>query len=347
MRKATRGALCALAFSLAGWASPTTASAAAPATIIPEHPDRACVGETAVLMWTPPDIDGIAAYQITRSNYSPFGPQTITTIVGAGQHSLGFTVSFFTNTFLIRAVTSTGMIYEPFASATIIGNQAPQPMQWDHHTDPEDVGDGTALVRFAWPGPVTTFTVGGVLPVTVRVTAEPGGATNDVPASANGVVTRFTELTNGVNYSFSALTANACGSSESEPSATYVPGVVPTWVEASPPLTVKKKETYSYQFTASGDPAPTYALVGAPEWLAVAHDGRVSGDPPKSTTSFSYSVVAQNGVGIGHPWSLSPIVAGPLTVTVTKGRPELAHRLGPEGPLRLSSRGGGRPKKGL
>jgi uncharacterized repeat protein (TIGR01451 family) len=85
----------------------------------------------------------------------------------------------------------------------------------------------------------------------------------------------------------------------------------PAFVMDSPPLTAAAGQPYDYTFTASGTPAPTYALAsGAPSWLSVdASTGEVTGTPPSGTTSFSYSVTATNDSGTA--------TAGPFTVTVT------------------------------
>jgi hypothetical protein len=85
----------------------------------------------------------------------------------------------------------------------------------------------------------------------------------------------------------------------------------PSFTADSPPLSVVSGQAYSYTFTASGAPAPGYALAaGAPSWLSIdAATGAVTGTPPAGTTSFSYAVTASNSVGT--------TTAGPYTVTVT------------------------------
>ena len=85
----------------------------------------------------------------------------------------------------------------------------------------------------------------------------------------------------------------------------------PAFVTDSPPLTAAAGQSYDYTFTASGTPAPTYALAsGAPSWLSInASTGEVTGTPPSGTTSFSYAVTATNLAGT--------VTAGPFTVTVT------------------------------
>ena len=60
-------------------------------------------------------------------------------------------------------------------------------------------------------------------------------------------------------------------------------------------------------------PTPTYSLApAAPSWLTLdSTTGALSGAPPAGTTSFSYSVIATNDVGI--------VTAGPFTVALSPG----------------------------
>jgi hypothetical protein len=291
------------------------------ATITTADPSRQCVGDPATLTWSDPEVTGLTGFEITRYDYDGHIPSFTTVVVGPEERSLRFNVSFFMTTFTVRTVTSSGVGEDPFARASMAGQRAPLAMQWDHHVEPADVGDGFATVGFAWAGPVTASTTGNSS-VTVRVTASPGGASVEVPAGSAGVEHTFAGLTNGMAHTFAADTFNACGSSTSSASAVYVPGIRPVWVQADPPRTVKKNKSYAYQFAASGAPAPTYSLVGAPAWLTVSPDGLVSGEPPKETTAFSFSVVADNGVGIEYPWPEDPAVAGPFTVSVSRGQPD-------------------------
>jgi hypothetical protein len=87
----------------------------------------------------------------------------------------------------------------------------------------------------------------------------------------------------------------------------------PAFTAGTPPLTAATGAPYSYQFTASGTPAPKFSLgAGAPSWLTVnSSTGIVSGRPPAGTKSFSYSMVAGNSAGT--------VTAGPFTVPVSAG----------------------------
>jgi hypothetical protein len=92
---------------------------------------------------------------------------------------------------------------------------------------------------------------------------------------------------------------------------TYQIAQPPAFTADSPPLTGGVGTAYSYQFAASGTPAPTFSLSsGAPSWLAVGSStGAVTGTPPAGTSSFSYSVTASNVAG--------SVTAGPFQVTVS------------------------------
>jgi hypothetical protein len=98
------------------------------------------------------------------------------------------------------------------------------------------------------------------------------------------------------------------------PAATPAVTSAPVFVAASPPLTATDGQAYGYTFRANGSPAPSYALSGAPGWLTInSYTGTVSGTVPDWThSSFSYSVVASNGI--------QPAAnAGPFYVNVRPG----------------------------
>ncbi|MDQ3895972.1 MAG: hypothetical protein M3326_01770 [Actinomycetota bacterium] len=307
------------AVSVGLWGPASLAASAetspAPATVVQADPERSCAGEPATLTWTPPaGVADLTGYRIVHGLVTPTTPITQVYDVGADETSLNFTIPFGFSTFLIYAITSAGVASAPFTSAALMGNRAPFPMSWDT-VGTNTVGDGTATVSYKWYGGVTTSTTGGTLPVTVRITASPGGASVDVPTGgSHSVTSTFSGLTNGVDYTFSAVTFNACGSSAPSVSPGFTPGLAPTWTRSTPPLDVGPGQ-YVYKFAAAGDPSPTYTLVGAPSWLEISTNGLVTGRPPAGTSSFSYSVVAGNGVGI-HPFDRTDIVAGPFTVSV-------------------------------
>ncbi len=150
--------------------------------------------------------------------------------------------------------------------------------------------------------PTPTFALASGAPAWLAVGAG-SGVVSGTPPSGTTAFTYSVVASNGVS-----------------PSATAGPFVVkvspataaPAFTAAAPPLTATVGTSYAYTFTASGTPTPTFALTpGAPAWLAIGgSSGTVSGTPPSGTTTFTYSVVASNGV--------SPdATAGPFTVAVT------------------------------
>ncbi len=136
----------------------------------------------------------------------------------------------------------------------------------------------------------------------------------DGSATVTGVTPTHVYTSAGT-YSVSLTVTDTEGASASAVrTVTVAPLTTPTapvFFLASPSLTATVGKVYGYTFAATGYPDPTFSLSGAPAWLSVAGPtGAVSGTPPKGTTSFSYSVVADDGVG-------SPATVGPFHVTVS------------------------------
>ena len=278
-------------------------------TIITPDTDPTCVGDVVTAAWNRPgDIADLTGYRVVRFVTTMNPPWTFTDdVVGPEQTSLTFAADFGVTIISIYPITSDGVSPTRFASGVLSAGRAPLPMEW--HPEGAGVGNGTATVPFRWFGP-KVFVNSGNLTTTVEVTASPGGAT---VVLANGAAT-FEGLSNGVGYTFSAVTSNACGSSESHASPTYTPGVAPSWTKATPPAHATSGQ-YVYNFSAEGDRSPTYRLVGAPSWLTISPKGVVSGRPPAATESFTYSVVASNGVGIAY-YQNTDVVAGPFAVSM-------------------------------
>lgn len=293
------------------------------ATIVQAEGANSCAGDRATLNWSPPDVEGLTGYRVEHWVYTP-SPRAVLTEVRLEQTSLPFALEPGLNIFLVYAVTTDGLAGSPFADSFIVGNHTPHAMAWP--VEGAAIGDGTATTSFRWFGPVKLSTRGGELPVTVQVAASPGGASvKGVLATAEDSYTAtFEDLTNGTAYTFTAVTSNACGSSAPSSSPSFTPGVAPTWVRADPPLSAGSTGHYVYKFAADGDPRPTYRLVDAPSWLEISPNGLVRGRPPEGISSFSYSVVASNGVGIAHPsFATTDVVSGPFSVSVEGARPHL------------------------
>ncbi|HXL90252.1 MAG TPA: putative Ig domain-containing protein [Streptosporangiaceae bacterium] len=176
------------------------------------------------------------------------------------------------------------------------------------------IGQAAQAVTFTSTPPSPAVVGGTYIPA-----ATGGGSGNPVTFSIDSASTSGACSISSGTVSFASpgtctVDANQAGNAgyTAAPQAQQVITVdqVPSFVVASPATTATAGQAYGYTFMASGTPAPSYALSGAPSWLSIdASTGTVSGTVPAGTTSFSYSVTATNAVGTA--------TAGPFTVTVT------------------------------
>jgi hypothetical protein len=195
---------------------------------------------------------------------------------------------------------------------------------------------GTAYAAEATTTTMTATAQGSAIDVTVSValTGATGTVTGPVSVSdgAGGSCHFFVNGSGGcdiTNVPAGTYTVTATyegfgdfGSSSASQSGVTVAGTpaptpavtsAPVWVADSPPLTATVGQAYGYSFHATGSPAPSYALSGAPGWLTInSYTGSVWGTVPNWTRSFSYSVVASNGIG-------TAATAGPFYVNVRPG----------------------------
>jgi uncharacterized repeat protein (TIGR01451 family) len=202
---------------------------------------------------------------------------------------------------------------------------------------------------------ITTVTpttpAAGHFTVNVSVTGSSGTPTGSVTVSDGVTPTPQTctatlsagtgscDLTETIGNTYT-LTATYSGNATyatSHDTKTVTVDARPQFVADSPPLTAIAGFVYSYTFSASGFPAPSYALApGAPGWLSInSTTGALSGTVPHGTTFFHYSVIASNSAG--HA------IAGPFNVTVPKAPPARANlsvRLTCSGQVRLHRTGG-------
>ena len=184
-------------------------------------------------------------------------------------------------------------------------------------TSASDDGGGSADGVTAEPGDTLATQASGFAPdetvdATLHSTAVSlGSVTADADGNINATVTIPLGTSTGPHELL--FTGQTSGLTATLPVLIPAPSAAPVFTTDSPPLTMLSGGAYAGYFGASGVPSPTYALApGAPSWLSLepAFTGIVSGIPPPGTTSFSYSVVASNGV--------SPdVTAGPFTVSVT------------------------------
>jgi hypothetical protein len=178
-------------------------------------------------------------------------------------------------------------------------------------------GGGSADGVTAQPGDPVSLDAAGFAPdetvdETLHSTPVPlGSVTADGSGNVSATVTIPVSTPAGPHELL--LTGETSGLTATLPVLVPAPMAPPVFTTDSPPLTVPSGLLYTGYFGAAGVPSPTYALApGAPAWLSLdpSFAGIVSGAPPAGTTSFTFSVLASNGVG--------PIAtAGPFTVTVT------------------------------
>ena len=186
-----------------------------------------------------------------------------------------------------------------------------------------DYATGTAAVDVQPIAQAVSFTTSPPSPAvaggaTYSPAATGGASGNPVTFSIDPASTPGTCSISGGAVSFTAAgtcivdasQAGGGGYAPGQASQSITVDQAPAWVVDSPPLTATTGHLYDYVFTASGTPAPSYALAGAPSWLSVnPGTGEVSGTPPKGTTSFNYQVTATNSAGTA--------TTGPFSVTVT------------------------------
>jgi YVTN family beta-propeller protein len=185
-------------------------------------------------------------------------------------------------------------------------------------------GGGSADGVTAEPGDSVSFDASGFTPgepVDETLHSTPvvlGSVTADGSGDVSATVTIPVDTPAGSHDLL--LTGETSGFTATLPVVIPAPTAPPVLTTDSPPLTVPSGTPYTGYFGASSVPTPTYALApGAPEWLSIdpSFAGIVSGTPPSGTTSFTYSVIASNGVDPNA-------TAGPFTVAVTAGSESLA-----------------------
>ena len=87
-------------------------------------------------------------------------------------------------------------------------------------------------------------------------------------------------------------------------------GTAPALTADTPASALAINAPYSYTFTASGNPAPTFAVASGslPPGLTLSSSGVLSGTPT-TAGKYTFTVSASNGVG-------SPAVSPTITMTV-------------------------------
>jgi hypothetical protein len=177
-------------------------------------------------------------------------------------------------------------------------------------TAPDDVRSYSVEITEAptltWAGPVDwyvgvavsdTVTASGTEPVSFAVT---GGALPDgVSLASSGALSGAPTTVETANFTITA--SNGTGSDSESFSIAVQPAPVPPTITSADPSDATAGIPYSFVVTASGEPAPTFAVTSGSLPTGLDLDG-VTGElfgTPSTVGSASFSITASNGVGGG------------------------------------------------
>jgi len=129
----------------------------------------------------------------------------------------------------------------------------------------------------------------------------------------------------GTQYAKVSRTALASYDSAGQTAATvsqnstvsYTPDLVPTFTSgAATGITIADETAYTYTFTASGYPAPTFSLTSGslPPGLILSSAGVLSGTPT-TTGTYSGTITASNGVGTNAMENFTITITASITDT--------------------------------
>jgi hypothetical protein len=302
--------------------SPTVSDPPTNVTLVHQHPHKDCDGDHDTLTWMPPANTGgepLTGYFIEEFNEGTNPPSVLNVDVGPDVTSLDVRPLVGFTSFSVFAKTASGMSER--TSVGLFADGVPSPQQFYFTYDLDSVQQHAITTSASWFVETKISGVGGIAShSTVTITIAPGGQSVSYQAQdpGVGVPVTFRHLASGVEYHFTAVTANECGSTASADSGAFTTGAAPRWGSAKAPLDVAYGDHYRFRFIARGVPKAKYTLnFTGPEWLSIDPvTGLVSGKPPKGTNSFSYSVVAFSSFGIEAWGGLAYVMAGPFFVTV-------------------------------
>jgi len=144
--------------------------------------------------------------------------------------------------------------------------------------------------------PTPTITESGVLPGGVSFTDNGDGSASIAGTPASG-----SEGT----YPITIAATNGVSPDASQAFTLTVYGLAPAFTADSPPVTAVTGTSYSYTFTASGDPAPAFSVASGtlPPGLSLNSTTGVLSGTPTTSGSFYFTVQAANGIS---PAAVSP-----------------------------------------
>lgn len=259
---------------------------------------------SAALSWTPPATLGggtLSGYVVTvlpAGTKVTFGPQPNATVTGLGDNT--------EYTFTVAARTDVGTGAESAPSNAITTAGVP--------------GAPTAVVATAgirtatisWSAPSSD----GGTPITAYlVTASPSGLTSLVSGATTVAVTG---LADGTSYSFTVRAINALGTGSASAASTAVstPAVPssPVGVTATP-MARSAMISWSPPASSGGSAITGYRVTSTPGGVSATTAGSTTTvllSGLADDTSYTFSVVALNGVGSG-PAANSPLIQTPTT----------------------------------
>ena len=165
--------------------------------------------------------------------------------------------------------------------------------------------------------PSTTLTAGTPYSYTFTATGTPsptfstfsGSLPTGLTLNASTGVLSGTPTTGG-SFTFVVRATNSGGSDDSAP-ITVAVAAAPSLVNESPPASGTPGTAYSYTFTATGSPSPTFSTFSGslPTGLTLNASTGVLSGTPTAVGSFTFVVRATNAAGTGDSASIVVVVA--------------------------------------
>jgi cyclophilin family peptidyl-prolyl cis-trans isomerase len=164
------------------------------------------------------------------------------------------------------------------------------------------LGIGYSHTFTATGSPAPTFSTTDPLPT--GLTLSPAGVLSGTPSAIG-------------TFAGTVTATNVAGTSEQ--AFNIVINQQPAFTNGPPPASGTVGTAYSFSYTASGSPAPTFALTSGalPAGLSLNPSGAISGTPTTAGGPFTGTVTASNGIGTAATQDFSITVAkGTATVTL-------------------------------